>query len=547
MPILRFRTTLPFLVLVTVALCLYSSAPDASSKLDRAVLEWAREPTNAAMRLLIQTRPGRAARVQAALTRLGAGAVTPLTTPDLLVAELSPHALRAVTGDHNVTRISSDALVRTLGSSDLMNDVLLNTQALLPRTYTGEKIGIAVIDSGILPNANAKVVATYDFITANGKKVGAGDPFGHGTHVSGLIASNGTTSNDLYESIAPGARLIALRVLDQNGVGYTSNVIGAIHFAIANKDALQIDVINLSLGHPIYEPAASDPLVQAVEQAVAAGIVVVASAGNFGGDPTTHVSGYGGITSPGNAPGAITVGALETYNTVTRGDDVIAWYSSRGPTWYDGFQKPDLVAPGSRMVSDVPTSSNLARTYPLGLMKTSGTTNLMKLSCTSMAEGVVSGTVSLMLEASRKNHPGTRLTPHAVKAMLQYASLIMADADTLTQGAGSLNAAGAVALAEAIDPNQPVGSWWLTTGVPMATTVAGESLAWGQRIVWGDRVIWGNSLIGEIDGTRVIWGNLSTTVTADRVIWGNISSLLIAPTSLSWSNLEQANGDLMTK
>jgi hypothetical protein len=65
--------------------------------------------------------------------------------------------------------------------------------------------------------------------------------------------------------------------------------------------------------------------------------------------------------------------------------------------------------------------------------------------------------------------------------------------------------------------------------------------------VWGSRVIWGNSLIGEIDGTRVIWGNLSTTVTADRVIWGNISSLRIAPTSLSWSNLEQANRDLMAK
>src|SRR4029453_9063872 len=116
--------------------------------------------------------------------------------------------------------------------------------------------------------------------------------------------------------------------------------------------------------------------------------------------------------------GAITVGALETYNTVTRGDDIVAWYSFRGPTWYDGFQKPDLVAPGTHLVSDVPTSSRLARTYPLGLMTTSGTTTLMKLSGTSMAAGVVSGTVWLMLEASRENHPGTRLTPHAIKAML---------------------------------------------------------------------------------------------------------------------------------
>ena len=121
-----------------------------------------------------------------------------------------------------------------------------------------------------------------------------------------------------------------MRALDQNGSGYTSNVINAINFAVANKSSLGIDIINLSLGHPIYEPASSDPLVAAVEKAVAAGIVVVASAGNFGGDPTTHVTGYGGITSPGNAPDAITVGALDTLQTVTRGDDGVAWYSSAG-------------------------------------------------------------------------------------------------------------------------------------------------------------------------------------------------------------------------
>src|SRR5262249_60607043 len=99
---------------------------------------------------------------------------------------------------------------------------------------------------------------------------------------------------------------IALKVLDGNGQGHTSDVITAIMFAIDNRRQLGIDIINLSLGHPILEPAESDPLVQAVEAAVQAGIVVVTAAGNFGMNPETGMTGYAGITSPGNAPSART-------------------------------------------------------------------------------------------------------------------------------------------------------------------------------------------------------------------------------------------------
>src|SRR5882762_2538681 len=107
----------------------------------------------------------------------------------------------------------------------------------------------------------------------------------------------------------------------------------------------------MSLGHPIFAPAADDPLVQAVQQATAAGLIVVTSAGNVGRNPTTGVVGYAGVTSPCNAPSAICVGAANTQNTVTRSDDVVAPYSSRGPSWYDGFAKPDVLAPGHKLPS----------------------------------------------------------------------------------------------------------------------------------------------------------------------------------------------------
>ena len=390
-------------------------------------------------------------------------------------------------------------------------------------------------------------------------------------------------------------RFIVLKALDNTGSGYTSNVIAAINFAVANRQAFGIDVLNLSLGHPIYEPAASDPLVQAVERAVASGIVVVAAAGNYGGDSATLVTSYGGITSPGNAPDAITVGAIDTLQTVTRSDDEVAWYSSRGPTWYDGFQKPDLVAPGSHLPSDVSDKSVLARQYPHGIINTKGTCNLMRLSGTSMSTGVVSGVVALMLEASRTKHPGQPLTPNTIKAILQYTAFDVPGADPLTAGAGSLNGSGAVMFAAAVDPNQPVGAPWVEQVIEPWTTVAGQVVPWSQRLIWGDRIVWGNQiyindpafasnvrwgnygvwgsrviwgnstvwdsssqtiwgtrivwgngLLGMTDGTRIVWGNSVPwgTVTPSSAVWGNVSSVTTGSTSLSWGNLERANADI---
>jgi serine protease AprX len=150
--------------------------------------------------------------------------------------------------------------------------------------------------------------------------------------VAGLIRNTGKTGGSAVRGIAPDVTLIALKVLDANGAGRTSDVLAALEFAIANKSALGIDIINLSLGHPIDDFAATDPLMQAVERAVQAGIAVITSAGNYGRNPTTGEVGYAGITSPGNASAAITVGEIDTAGTAAVSDDAVTRYSSRGPT-----------------------------------------------------------------------------------------------------------------------------------------------------------------------------------------------------------------------
>ncbi len=281
---------------------------------------------------------------------------------------------------------------------------------------------MAVIDSGIEASrdlADKNIVAFFDVI-AGGAAVAPFDDHGHGTHIAGLIAGNGKASDGVYEGVAPRVGLVGYKVLDEAGVGYTSDVISAIEHAVATRETLGIAVINLSLGHPIYEPAASDPLVQAVHRAVEAGIVVVVSAGNYGTDPETGEVGYGGITSPGNAPGAITVGALDTNNTVARADDVVASYSSRGPTWYDALAKPDFVAPAHRLVAAAATQGSLFADYPnlhvlalsdddddddddgrgVGGKKPGVTAQYFRLSGTSMAAAITSGVVALMLDAN---------------------------------------------------------------------------------------------------------------------------------------------------
>jgi serine protease AprX len=284
----------------------------------------------------------------------------------------------------------------------------------------GSGIGVAVIDSGVTPVADLgkRVVYSQDFVGGDGT-----DQYGHGEHVSGIIASSGVSSTGpddthTFRGIAPNANIVNLRVLDQSGAGTDTSVIAAIDQAIALQSTYNIRVINLSVGRPVFESYTDDPLCQAVEQAWQAGIVVVVAAGNDGRVNTEGTNGYGTINSPGNDPYVITVGAMKTMGTYDRGDDLIASYSSKGPSYLDHIVKPDIVAPGNLVVSLLaPGTPTLAAEYPQNAVPLSyyldtagsGTSaNYMLLSGTSMATPVVSGAAADLLQA----HPS--LTPDQV-------------------------------------------------------------------------------------------------------------------------------------
>ena len=310
---------------------------------------------------------------------------------------------------------------------------------------SGNGIGVAVIDSGIADHTALGRAGRRRVNLVSHEPGVTGDPFGHGTHIAGLIGGSAAAAARVTPAYAggsaPGVHFVDVRVLGSNGAGYTSDVIAGIDWTIANARRYGVRVINLSLGHPVSEPAATDPLCRAVARAVRAGLVVVVSAGNYG-QTATGTPILGGITSPGNSPLAITVGALDAVGTVDRSDDRVAAYSSRGPTRFDFAIKPDVVAPGAGLVSLENPASWLSARYPSWHIAGSGRNAYYRLSGTSMSTAVVSGGVALLLDGE----PG--LTPAQVKIALQTGAQFLPKAGLVGGGAGSVDFAASQRLTQ---------------------------------------------------------------------------------------------------
>jgi serine protease AprX len=578
------KLTVFFAVAVWLLATASLDAADRKSKLDKALRDAARHPAMS-QRVIIQTRPGARAALKRSLQAHGDVIEAEHPSIDALTVNLHGADLAALEANPHVLAVSIDAEVTTLGARAKRREAKYDARAaareakadakargsilknvkkngavdLLRRSLgvdvlpmTGSGISVAVVDSGIEANRDlaGNIAGFWDF-TRGGAATKPYDDYGHGTHVAGLIASTGAESKKEFMGVAPSTRLYGFKVLDNKGRGRASDVVKALEFIVANKkssdpDAIKVDVINLSLGHPIFEPAATDPLVMAVEHAVRAGIVVVTAAGNVGQDES-GTPGYAGILSPGNAPSAITVGASDNKLTESIADDRVAYFSSRGPSWFDGYAKPDLLAPGVGLVSDAARAATLFTMYPeLKKSAAKGGDDFAKLSGTSMAAAVATGVVSLVLEASRSvNHEGT-LTPNALKAVMQFTAVPLRNEDglgydALTQGTGTINTRGAVAMALAINTAMPVGSHWLRLPVPPVSLIAGLPVRWSQALIWDDNIVWGTEALSfnaeqwgdnivwgtayGFDGDNIVWGTGFACGGCDNIVWGTAADL----------------------
>ena len=420
----------------------------AHSRLDSVLIERAHAGSGTS-RVIIQTQEGATAEPAIAACQGTPG--LRFTSLSAEVAELPDDCLERIALDPAVVSISVDR--------GLTGSLQRTTRAAVGAAWVtehlgfdGTGVGVAIIDSGVAAwheelGAN-RVVHFADFVARQSQPY---DDYGHGTHVAGIIAANGQNSGGNRRGIAPGAHLVVLKALDGAGDGNVSQVIAAVDYAVRNRNAFNIRIINLSVAAPVYESYNTDPLTQAVRRAVEAGIVVVTAAGNLGRD-ASGAAQYGGITAPGNAPWVLTVGALDDKGTPDGSDDTVAPFSSRGPALIDGSSKPDLVAPGVGIESLGDPGSLLYQARPSarrwGTIRTASEPYLT-LSGTSMAAPIVAGTVALMLQANPS------LTPENVKAILQRTAMSSRRYDQLTQGAGFLNARAAVEMARSIAADSP--------------------------------------------------------------------------------------------
>lgn len=498
------------------------------------LLGGATQPVRAIIRGDVAVIQAVAARDQLPVHRVLDGLVVIQATPEQLAA------LRHVSG---ILSISRDALVApfmtTSQKAIAADQARAATSGFLGLgaypAVTGKGVGVAVIDSGIATSHQAlsgKVTYSINFATG---ETTTNDGFGHGTHIAGIIAGSPTAANGvtaLYKGgIAPGAHLINVKVLGANGSGYTSDVIAGLQWTIAQRATYGIKVVNLSLGHPQVEPCVTDPLCLAVEKASLAGLVVVASAGNSGKD-AAGAEVFASITTPGVAPSAITVGALTTWGTDTPDDDTVATYSSRGPTRFDLGLKPDVVAPGNKIVSLKAHGSYLATQYPDLNVAGGGNNGYLRMSGTSMAAGMVSGGAALLLE-------GGALTARQIKLAMQLSAGFMTDAGLLRAGLGRVNLYSArrvnstvTGLTGVIPPVTIAGRTVTPSG---QMTMGGQPLLDGLLAPTGTRVIgvlelfarWFDlsflpSRLAALQGSQLVWGDQSP---GQQLVWGDQSPL----------------------
>lgn len=389
-----------------------------------------------------------------AVLAVGGTVTTDLPIVDGVAARVPADALDDLRAQPGVRAVTPDARVTVAGeltptgdNTQTVNPVAVrevNADRLWNEGITGKGVVVALVDTGVHPDvadlhgrivpveatdvSGARVplpgttVTCVDF-SGDGDCV---DRYGHGTFMAGLVAGNGAASHGRYRGVAPDARVLSLKIAAPDGSADVSKVLAAIQWVVLFREKYGIDVLNLSLGTDSRAPYWIDPLNLAVQRAWVSGITVVVSAGNRGasspGNPT--------VSKPGDDPFVVTVGAVDDRETPAIDDDRLPAFSSTGPTAH-GLAKPDVVAPGGRVVSlrapgswvenHTPTPNGIDAVYRRG-------------SGTSMSAAITSGVIALALEAR------PTWQPNRIKGALVENARKVAARDRNAVGAGLIDA-----------------------------------------------------------------------------------------------------------
>jgi serine protease AprX len=486
-----------------------------------SLLTAAQADGNKTFAVIVQGKGGnQAARAVADVLKISLKSARTFTSIDGVAIDLTGAQILKLAADKHVTAITANAPMR-LAASSTSNDKWPFVTGVFKYWASGANPAapastIAVVDSGIdatRPEFAGRIVANVNLSTLPGNS--PGDGRGHGTFVAGIAA--GDSPN--HAGAAPGAKLVSLDVMDDQGMARTSDVIAAADWILANKAKYGIRVANFSLHSSVANSFMYDPLDKAVERLWFNGVVVVAAAGNYG-SPT----GPSGVPfAPGNDPFVITVGASDTGRSVSTNDDTSAPWSAYGYT-LDGFAKPELAAPGRYMVGPVPVTSTLYSERPDHVVEP----GYMELSGTSFAAPIASGVAALILG----KHP--EFTPDQVKGALMVGTKPMPNAADLSEGVGEINAQRSVEMQSPPNPNLALNAFLITD--PSTGSRVFDSASWASKAK--SDASWACASWSAASWAAASWSSASwASASWSDAGWASASWASSAEAAASWADL----------